>query len=238
MNYSQLTSIPLFTGISGDDLALILDRVDLLDLDLTPGETFVRSGDVCQGMAIVREGTMQRHQSYDAGTFTNARHETTPLCYEVTERMKPTYIIEPEILFGLNLQHRNTWRAETTCHLTLIGKNDIRKTLMYVPVWRINFMNMLCTQLQKSMDEGLPKATPSMKERVKRYILRHSSPRGISLEMAITIEQIGYALGFDRRSVAKVVAQLEDEGLLEKQRQKLIISNLELLRANAEIKNE
>ena len=232
MNYAQLTSIPLFTGISGDDLAIIMDRVDLLEIDLAPGEVFVRDGDVSQGMAILREGRMMRCRTHGEGSFTNARGQLCPLCYQVCETVSPGFILEPEVLFGLDQRHRNTWTAQTSCRLTLIGKNEIRQTLMYVPVWRINFVNLLCTSLQRSQDDVLPMPASDCREQVLRFLLRHFTSRGLSADMDITIEQMGHCLGLNRRTMTKVIGQLEHEGLVERTRQRLHIESIAKLRDN------
>lgn len=218
--------MPLFTGISGDDLALIMDRVELIDITLTPGEVFVRQGDTCQGMAMVRSGLMQRTTCYEMGTFVNQRKQICPVSYNATETLQPSYIIEPEILFALQQQHQSTWSAQTTCEMTLISKDDIRQTLMYVPVWRINFINMLSTNVQKNLTKGLPKALPTLRQQVIEHLLRHSSERGITLEMDISIEQLAHCLGAERRAIARVLNELETDHLLEKHKQRFFLPSL------------
>lgn len=234
MNYLTLTSIPLFTGISGDDLALIMGRIDLIDIDLAPGEVFVRRGDVCQCMAILREGTILRTNHHDYGTFHNSRRQEVPLSYEACEEIQGQMILEPEVLFGLNLRHQNTWTAKTPCHLTLIGKEDIRKTLMYVPVWRINFINMLCTEMQRAAQDRLPHSTPSTQEMVRDYILRHCTQKGQSITLSITLEQLANQLGISRKLAAETIGAMEKKSLIVRARNTLQVPSLSRLRAQAE----
>lgn len=230
MDYTQLTSIPLFTGISGEDLAMIMDRIELVDMELMPEETLVHENDVCQCMSILREGTIKRTRTYQQGTFSNQRKESKELKYTVTETIDKGIILEPEVLFGLDLRHKNTWTAETTCHLTLIGKEDIRQTLMYVPIWRINLMNLLCTNLQKMTADKMPQPVPTEYERILQFILRHCTQFGKTLVMDITSEQMGYCVGMDRRVIAKVLGQLEAEDLLKKSKQHIEIPNINKIR--------
>jgi len=229
MTYERLTSIPLFTGISGDDLVRIMDRVELIDVELLPGETFVTQGDTCQCMAIVRSGTIQRTCHYDYGTFQNARKQTIPLSYQVTELLEAPFIIEPEILFGLELKHKNHWAAHTTCQLTMIGKDDIRQTLMYVPVWRINFMNMLCTNLQRSMKAVLPHTLIDTRQATIDYLLRHCSSNGKSAQFNISLEQLSHQLGVTRTTMTKVLEGLEAEHLIYKEKNQINIPDIKLL---------
>lgn len=230
MTYSQLTSIPLFMGISGDDLAVIMDRVELLDIELMPGEVFVRSGDVCHCMAIVREGVIRRAREYQRGAFVNNRKQQTEIRYEVSEALMPGFILEPEILFGLEQRHQNTWVAETSCHLTLISKDDIRQTLMYVPVWRINFMNMLCTQLQRTREDVLMVKMPDEEARLCHFLRCHASENGKSMETDITLEQLGSCLGLERRNVSSVINSLEKHGVISKERHRILVPDLGNLR--------
>lgn len=230
LTYSQLASIPLFMGISGDDLAVILDRVELLDINLRPGEVFVSSGDVCQCMAIVREGMVRRQTEYYRGTFINSRKQETEIRYQIEELLKPGFILEPEILYGLENRHRNSWMAETSCQLTLIGKEDIRQTLMYVPVWRINLLNLLCTQLQRCQESVLHSVSPDEVTRTLQFFLNHATLGGESLETDITLEQMGYCLGISRRTMSSVITELEDQGLVRKSRQRIIVPDIGRLR--------
>lgn len=230
MNYLTLTSIPLFTGISGEDLALIMDRVELIDVTLSPGEVLVTSGDECKCLAILREGTMSRTRTHNYGTFQNGRGQDTPLAYQACETLAAPHILEPEIIFGLDLRHKNTWTALTTCHLTLIGKEDIRQTLMYVPVWRINFINMLCTHLQRATHSTLPHSTPDTPSLIRNYILRHTSQKGQTITLTITLEQLAQQLGISRRLAAETLRAMEQEGIITHTRNTLHVPSLSRLK--------
>lgn len=230
MNYLTLTSIPLFMGISGDDLAIIMDKVELIDVDLVPGETFVKSGDVCQGMAILRQGEMTRNRSFDTGTFCNSRKQEIPLSYRISETIEGPIILEPEVLFGLNNQHLNTWTANTSCQLTLISKQDVRQTLMCVPIWRINFINMLSTTLQKSYEEKIPRTIPQTRHLIIDHILRHCSAKGKSINMEITLEQLSHRIGITRNTIASEISRMEEDGLLERSKNNLHIPSIGILR--------
>lgn len=230
MNYLSLTSIPLFTGISGEDLALILDRVDLIDIDLSPGEVFVQQGDVSHGMAILRDGTIQRYYSHKGINFKNARKQEVPICFKVKESINKPIILEPEVLFGLDHKHQNSWQAETSCHLTLISKDDIRKTLMYVPVWRINFINMLCTKLQRSLKEGLPKTTENNRKRSAEFFYKLTSTHGTALTIDITLEMMAETLGIDRRTLQKDLKIMEEEKVITKEKKRIIVPDIDKLK--------
>lgn len=216
MNYLQLTSIPLFTGISGEDLALIMDRVEMVEFELRAGKLFVAEGETCQCMAILRHGTIRRCSIHEAGSFTNTRHQQTAIRYKVEETLEGPLILEPEVLFGLDNKHKSTWTAEGSCQFTLIGKEDIRMTLMYVPVWRINYINMLCTELQRSKARQYPETNASgYTQSLIQFILRHASPKSQSLTFHITNEMLGELIGANRIIVTKTLKQLQEEGLIE-----------------------
>jgi len=232
MTYERLTSIPLFTGISGDDLARIMDRVELIDVDLLPGERFVGQGDVCHGLAIVRDGVMQRKRVHDCGFFQNGRGQQTPLSYEVTELIEAPFIIEPEIIFGLSIQHKSSWTANSTCQLTLIRKEDIRQTLMHVPVWRINFVNMICTTLQRSLEATLPQTIQDTRQTTIDYLLRHCSLKGKTITFESTLEQFSFRLGMTRTTTTNVLEMLEKEQLIQRQKNRIIIPDIQKLCQN------
>lgn len=196
--YDKLTSIPLFRGISGEDLATITERVHLRWINLEPEQFFIREGEQCNHIAVLYEGQM----------WITSRGKD----YEVTETIDAQHIIEPEQLHGLECRYRRTYKAKTTCKVLLISKKDIRQTLMHVPVWRINFLNHISLKYTKQMDRETP--TPmSMKDRIMRFGTSGESQHP-QHTLHIRMEDLGNYLGETRRTISRHLHELASEGKL------------------------
>ena len=108
--YDKLTSIPLFRGISGEDLATITERVHLRWINLEPEQFFIREGEQCNHIAVLYEGQM----------WITSRGKD----YEVTETIDAQHIIEPEQLHGLECRYRRTYKAKTT---KILSQDTLKK---------------------------------------------------------------------------------------------------------------
>lgn len=190
--YDKLTAIPLFKGVSGEDLALITDRVHLRWVNVGIEQSIIQAQEPCNHLTILMEGEMLRTTHYDNNTYT------------VTEMVKGPYIIELEQLYGLTCKYRSNYRARTSCQLLIISKDDIRKTLMNLPVWRINLLNYLSAKYNKLLDEHQHKP-----HNLKEEILHFGADKPLSIH--IRMVDMGRYLGAARKTISNVLHELESE---------------------------
>lgn len=191
--YDKLTNISLFKGVSGEDLALIADRVNLRWLHIGQDQPFIQANEPCQHLAILTEGKLLRSTDYDNGT------------YNVKDLVSEVCIIEPEQLYGLTCRYRSSYRTYTSCKVLIISKNDIRQTLMNIPVFRINLLNMLSARYNK-----LLAASEQKPYDLKEMIMHFGAEKPLSIH--IKMADMGRYLGAARRTISNVLHELESEG--------------------------
>lgn len=191
--YDKLTTIPLFKGVSGEDLALIADRVHLRWVNVGIDQSVIQADEPCYHLTILTEGELVRTTHYDNNTYT------------VKDIVKGVHIIEPEQLYGLTTRYRSSYRARTSCKMLLISKDDIRKTLLNIPVWRINLLNHLAAKYTK-----LQASSEQKPYNLKEMVLHFGAERPLSIR--IRMEDLGRYLGAARRTISNVLHELESEG--------------------------
>lgn len=191
--YDKLTSLPLFRGISGEDLAIIADRVHFRWLKLATDQPLIQEGESCNHLIILCEGELNRTTNYDNN-----------IC-AVTDGVVGPAVIEPEQLYGLQCRYRSSYRAATSCRLVLVSKDDIRKTLINVPIWRINLLNMLTANYCKLREATTPRYY-DLKEMILHF--RAERPKQVRIRMV----DLGHYLGAARKTISNALHELEAEG--------------------------
>lgn len=194
--YESLATLPLFRGISAQELASIADKVHLRWLNIVSDQPFIQADEPCQHIAYLTEGEMTKTTSYDNATYT------------VTERIKGPCIIEPEQLYGLTCAYQSNYRTVTTCKLLLISKQDIRDTLMNIPIWRINLLNHYASMIGK-----LKRDNEARPYDIKEKIMHFGAERPQTLK--IRMIDLAHYLGTSRTTISHILHELESEGKIK-----------------------
>ena len=203
--YEKLTSIPLFRGMSGEELAVVSDRVNLRWVSVGPEQTFIQCNEPCNHLAVLMEGEMKRITYHDGNT------------YVVTEKLSGIHIFELEQLYGLTCRYRSDYVTITSCKMLLISKDDVRKTLMNISIFRINMMNLLSAKYCKLLDSK-EYCTYDLKEQIMHFGAEEP------LTVKIRMVDLGRYLGAARNTISHVLHEMEREGKLSL-RPNLIIYN-------------
>lgn len=191
--YESLTSLQLFRGISAKDLAMIASKVHLRWTNICTDQPFIQEGEPCHHLAILTEGEMLRSTTYDDMTYT------------VTEVVKAPYIFEPEQIYGPYCTYRSNYRTRNACTVLLITKEDIRNTLIDIPIWRINLLNLYASTINKQMKKMQPKPYD-----LKEQIMHFGAERPLTLK--IRMIDLAHYLGTSRTTISHTLHGLEHEG--------------------------
>lgn len=191
--YERLTDIPLFKGVSGENLAVIAERANLRWMNVSDDQLFIRMDEPCRHLVVLLEGEMLRITHHDGDTYT------------VTELLEGMHILELEQLYGLRCRYRSDYRTRTSCRMLLVSKEDIRQTLMNIPVFRINWLNYMSVRHNRMYDALQPRPYC-----LKEDIMRFAGPHAISVR--IRMADLGRYLGAARKTVSDALHDLEREG--------------------------
>ena len=191
--YERLTQIPLFRGISGEDLAYIADRVNLRWMQIGSDQPFIQMSEPCLHLAVLMEGEMLRITRSDGDTYT------------LTELLTGVQMLEPEQLYGLHCRYRSDYRTRTSCRMLLISKEDIRQTLMNIPVFRINWLNLMSVRCNRLIEALQPRP-----RNLKEDIMHFMGPQAVSVR--IRMIDLGKYLGAARKTISDALHELEQEG--------------------------
>lgn len=136
--YDVLKELPMFQGISTEQLTHILEVIPFDFRTYTRGEVISRGGELVGGATFLLSGEVL----LETPIFNHR--------VKIEQRFQAPYTFSLHHLFGAEMTARSTMIAasERTGLMTL-SKNDFLRILHENEIALINVMNMLCTRAQK-----------------------------------------------------------------------------------------
>ncbi len=215
--YETLHSIPLFQGLNGIDLNMIFDKVQWQIECLEKDDTFVQQGDKCNHLVFLLSGTLQAQ--------TVAPDES----YTFTEQVEGPAMLEGDILYGIQRCWSGTYTSVDVSRLMLIPKSDVIRMLASLEVFRINYLNAICTLSSKRRRQVWKEPAPTLRQRLVQFITSHTLQTMGPVKMGIRLSDLGDHLGATRSLVSPVLHRMQREGILVMGRGKIYIPNIEHL---------
>lgn len=111
--HERLLELPLFQGISRNDLEQIVSSTKFRHLSYGKGKTVVSEGDVCDKTYFLLKGTISATGYADDNG------------YSITEIMQAPEILQPERIFGLTQRYTRTFKSVTDCTFICLGKKRL-----------------------------------------------------------------------------------------------------------------
>lgn len=219
--YEKLRLLPLFQGMSHEDLTLMVGHTKL-DFRKVAAKAVVATADTaCEQLLFLLDGELQVE-----GTADNRR-------YVLTEQVHGPFAIQPEQLFGLHQRYTRTFTALTPCHLLAISKQEVLRLLEDHIIFRFNLLNITAAHAQR-LDRRLWQVPPTtLPHRIVRFLeARCLRPAGKKL-LKIKMNDLAADLGCSRMEVSQALHVLQDHELLTLSRNFIHIPHMELLIQNA-----
>ena len=215
--YGKLMELPMFQGMSKDDLATVLGQTRFDFAQKKAGATIVRAEDECTHLYFLLNGRMEvSAQAHDNG-------------YIFSEEIDAPYILQPENLFGISPRYTRTFVAKATCSLLLLSKSEVLRLTDDFIIFKFNLLNTISTQAQKA--ERLPwrHCAPNLEHRITRFITTHCiHPAGSKL-VHIKMQKLANELNDNRLNVSRALNGMQKQGLIQLKRGCIVIPMLEKL---------
>lgn len=215
--YDTLLALPLFLGMSRNELRQAAGITKFDFQKKSDGECIAKEGDHCQHLFFLLKG--------DIDVITEANDHG----YRIEEDITAPEIFQPERIFGLNTRFTHTYIANSQCNLMRIEKQEVHKLSDVFEIFRINFLNLLSAQTQKLSRNILRVPPKTLEDRIIRFFESHCLRPAGEKTFCIKMTRIAEELNDSRRDISKALNHLKGEGLLELYRERIHIPALEKL---------
>lgn len=209
--FETLLQLPLFQGMTQEDLTRILGIVKLHFRKYKAGETIIKSGTVCDRFEFILHGEV------DAAT-------TSPhAAYTFHEYFHAPHVVEPYSMFGMYTQYTANYVAVTEVHTVSISKSFILNELFNYEIFRFNYTNQLCNRSQQLSKRLWKQPSDQLEKRIIQFIIHHVERPADRKSIKIKMEELAKLLNSTRLSVSKALNELEAQGQLELNRGEIVV---------------
>lgn len=203
MDYSVLTSSPLFKGLDISAIELLIGEVSHKIRKFKAGTLISQSGDPVISLMLVVSGNVKGEMVDYAGRVIKIEDIPAPGA------------LASAFMFGNN----NRFPVNVICNrdteILIIDKSDFLKLLMNNDRILVNFLNMISNRSQFLSEKIKFLNFKTIKGKLAQYILQKAGNDKINISLGVTQNDLADFFGVARPSVARALGELEEEGLIE-----------------------
>ena len=215
--YDTLLQLPLFQGLGRMDLTNILSKVKFSFHTFEPNEVIVRQDDKCEQLLFFLSGEL----------LAETRHYDPTYVY--TEVYKKPSVIEPYSVFGLHPNYLSTYIARKKTKFLLIEKRYILTELNNYEIFRINYLNILCNQVQVERQKINKMYAVGVQKKIIRFFFLQARKQEGEKIIKIKMEDLAQIIDETRINVSKELNEMNEKGWIELGRKTIFIPALEKL---------
>lgn len=215
--YERLLELPLFQGMSRNDLEEAISSIKYRNLSFSRNKTVAGEDDVCDKLYFLLSG------SVSATGYADDRG------YSITETLTAPDILQPERIFGLTQRFTRTFRTRGECSFICIGKHEAMMLSDKYEIFRLNLLNIICTKSQRLTRYPWKTKPQSIRSKIVRFIeMRCLRPAG-EKTVRIKMERLSDEINESRLNVSRELNAMKDEGIITLRRGEIQVHALEKL---------
>jgi len=213
MMYDLLLQLPLFQGMSQEQLTLVLEKVPFHFKKFRPNEYLIHEGDACNEIIFVLSGRVRMVTPVFKNTILIAEDFIAPHTIPYTN------------LFGTETISRSNVFAQGQVGAMFLDKTSFLKILETNRIMLVNVMNFLSANAQKHHRsiEILGEANHDLK--IANWLLNYTSFSATNIVVDADVRDWCSLLNMLDKDYQRAVKTLEAEGCLEAQEGKLKLTD-------------
>lgn len=215
--FDTLLQLPLFQGMTLDDLTMIVEKTKMHFEKRKQGELIEQAGTTCDHFTFILKGDVEVTTVSPDGLFAFTEYVSSP------------YLIEPQSLFGLYTTFVSTVKAVGEVATVRIDKPTIARVLFNYEIFRLNYQNIISGRAQSMHRRLWVTPVGNLRERMTQFFLVHMERVQGKKVVKVKMENLAQILNETRLNVSKVLNQMQDEGLLSLHRGEIEIHEASLL---------
>lgn len=215
--HERLLELPLFQGMSRNDLQQVIADTHFSQSTYAKGKTIVSESETCDRLIFLVDGTISTVRHADDNG------------YAVTENIQAPDVLQPERIFGLTQRFTRTFYSLTDCTFICISKQDALALADRYQIFRLNLLNIICTQSQRLARTPWRTKPQDIRSKIVRFIaercLRPAGKKTVSIKM----ERLAHEISESRLNVSRELNAMHREGVITLKRSEIHIEAFEKL---------
>ncbi|MCM1519300.1 MAG: Crp/Fnr family transcriptional regulator [Lachnoclostridium sp.] len=201
--YETLMGLPLFSGISYNKLSEIVGSTRLSFLKYLPSEVFIQPLEPCTHLKFLLGGKARISITNETERFTISYTLTAPS------------VILPDYFFGRSTLYPCMARAIDTVSIMQIAKEDFMKIVSSDEIFLYNYLNLISSNAQKSIDGIMLLSSGTLEERIAFWIIALTQRDATDIELSCRQRDLCAVFGVQRSSFTATLDSMKESGLLD-----------------------
>jgi CRP-like cAMP-binding protein len=209
--------LPLFSGLGSEEISQIIAQTKFQFQRLDTGKFLCQQDEKCSNLVILINGSMNIiTHSADHGCI-------------VSEPIVAPYLVSPTSLFGLHQRYMHSFQCTSTCRFVLLSKEEVFRMFDRYFIFKINWLNLLSTQVQKRNLQIWHTPPTDLRQRIVRFFLLHTEKPAGPKVFRIKMTRLAEEVNDSRLNVSRQLRAMEAQGVLTLQRGIITIPAFEKL---------
>ncbi len=212
--YNIIANSPFFRGLTPQEVEAILGKISHSVKSFTKGQTIAQREEEVNNLCIVVAGSVKGEMVDFSGKILKI------------EEMYAPHPIAHAFLFGERNRYPVDVIALEDCKILFIPKPDVIRMLQHSDVILKNYLNAISNRAQFLSNKLWFLSFRTIKEKVAHYLLNLSrNDTGKNIVLPKSHQELAEFFGVTRPSLARVFAEMQDEGIITVDRREIAIIN-------------
>lgn len=200
--FQTLVKIPLFSGVSQERMAEVIEKAKFHFLKYTPGNDIAHAGQNVTHLNFIIGGSVRLSiQGIDQG-----------FCIESS--LAAPDVISPDFLFGRHTEYPCTATAIDTVSILSVSKTDYLDMLQRDRIFLLNYLNTLSMNAQKSVLGVQSLTSGSFEERIAFWVVAMTQSRATDVVLRCRQRDLCQIFGVQRSAMIAALDDMHRRGLL------------------------
>lgn len=212
--FERLQQLPLFQGLSINELSYIVSRTRLEFMQYSSGDTLVEQGENCNKLIYVLDGDYSSSLRNKSNDFVFVEQLGTP------------NVIEVQSLFGRYQRYQRSYVFNTEGSTLSISRNVLLDFLLDFRIIKLNVLNLLASKVQhygNVMRENEPERPV---DKIVKLIRANSECKTGAKHLYITMDGLAGLINEPRLNVSRALKIMEKSGLIKLKRGEIHVDDL------------
>ncbi len=202
MDYSILLNAPLFSGMILAEIRLVISVTPYRIRNYKPGTIISQSGEPVSAFMMVIDGIVKGEMVDFSGRVIKI------------EDISASGALASAFIFGSRNKFPVNVVAMTDTSLLIIEKADFIRFLKSNDKLLTNFLDMISNRSQFLTEKIKFLNFKTIRGKFAQYILQVAGPDKSEIKLAMTQNELSEYFGVARPSIARVIGEMEDEGII------------------------
>jgi len=211
METEVLKKYPIFAGVSDGNLLRFVERYPIVAKTYSKDTLLFMHDTVCSTLMLLDEGVVRIQLVNSDGRQVTIEELDAPRI------LAPAALFSTDGLFPVNIV------ALTDCKILHINKQHFLELLHDDPVVMLNYIKLLSDKSKFLSHKIGSFALQNLKSRFAAYLLAHKEQR--------SQQEIADELGVARQSLARVLAELIDDGAVKMEGRRIVIVDSDMMKS-------